>query len=71
MLETDERLRTKREAAKFLQISEASIDRHRSTGALPCVKVGSLVRFTDADLVAFIESRRRAGRVAENAGDAA
>jgi len=71
MLQTAERLRTKREAAKFLQISEASIDRHRASGALACVKVGSLVRFTEADLVDFIQSRRRAGRANAGEGPAA
>lgn len=58
MSNTDERLRTKKEAAKFLGVSEPTIDRFRSDGHLPYVKIGVQVRFTDSDLADFINRCR-------------
>jgi excisionase family DNA binding protein len=61
----EQRLRTKKEAAKFLGVSEPTIDRFRNQGNLPFVKIGIQVRFTDADLADFVTrcriERRSAG----------
>ena len=58
MVEIIEALRSKKQAAKYLQISESSVDRHRRSGALPFIQVGNLVRFRQEDLESFVNSRR-------------
>jgi excisionase family DNA binding protein len=50
-------LRNKKQAARYLGISEGGIERAMRRG-LPYVKVGGLVRFRPEDLADFIESRR-------------
>lgn len=61
-------LRNKKQAARYLNVSEGSIERLMRNG-LRYVKVGSLVRFRPEDLTAYLESRR-SGRC-ENASTAA
>jgi excisionase family DNA binding protein len=51
-------LRTKRQAAKYLNISEGSIERLMRAG-LNYVKVGGLVRFRPEDLAAYLDRNRR------------
>jgi excisionase family DNA binding protein len=50
-------LKSKREAALWLNVSTGSLERLMREG-LPYVKVGCLVRFKPEDLSAFIEQRR-------------
>ena len=50
-------LKNKREAARFLGVSLASLQR-LIRADLPYVRVGNLVRFTPEDLADFIERRR-------------
>ena len=55
----------KREAAALLKTSTISIDRYRKMGLLPCRRFGSLVRFTQSDIDAFI-TRTATDKVAKN-----
>jgi len=64
MSNTEPRLRNKKEAATFLQVSEATIDNFRKDGRLPFIKIGVQVRFLDSDLVAFIDRFRVEKRTA-------
>lgn len=56
-----EKLLTTKEAAPYLGVSEAFLERDRWAGAqVPFIRVGSrAVRYRVSDLEAFIESRRR------------
>jgi excisionase family DNA binding protein len=54
-------LRSKRQAARYLNISEGSIERLMRNG-LEYVKVGGLVRFTPESLANYLDRNRR-GRV--------
>ena len=56
-------LLTQVEAAAFLGIAPATLSVWRCTKryALPFVKVGRLVRYSEADLISFLESRRVQG----------
>jgi excisionase family DNA binding protein len=49
-------LRTKQQAAKYLNVSQGSIERLMRAG-LPYVKLRGLVRFRPEDLAAYIEAR--------------
>jgi len=52
------RLLTQREAATLLRLSERTLERLRVTGGGPVfVKAGRLVRYRQADLENWIESR--------------
>jgi hypothetical protein len=53
-------LRTKQEAAKFLSISPASLERLMRRG-LPYIKLGNLVRFRHRDLINHIDRNVRGG----------
>ncbi|WP_445809947.1 helix-turn-helix domain-containing protein [Yoonia sp.] len=55
------RLLTISEAAEYLAISERSIKRLIARGDLPCIRVGSALRFVFADLEAFIARNRTGG----------
>lgn len=57
----NERLLTTKEAAKYLGLSKAFLERDRWAGAkIPFIKVGSrAVRYRMADLEAFLASRVR------------
>ena len=55
------RLLTISEAAEYLAISERSIKRLITRGDLPCIRVGSALRFAFADLEAFIARNRSGG----------
>ncbi|MFN7996331.1 MAG: helix-turn-helix domain-containing protein [Bryobacteraceae bacterium] len=50
-------LKTKKQAACYLNVSDASIERliRRADRPLRYVKIGGLVRFRPEDLVAYIE----------------
>lgn len=54
-------LMTTSETAKFLGVSKAFLERDRWAGArIPFIKIGSrAVRYTLADLQAYIEKQRR------------
>ncbi|MGE4286943.1 MAG: helix-turn-helix domain-containing protein [Phycisphaerae bacterium] len=45
----------RKQAAKFLQVSERSLDTYTKAGIIPAVRFGNRVRFAPADLEAFIE----------------
>ncbi len=57
----NDRLMTTKEAARFLSVSEAFLERDRWAGAeIPFVRVGSrAVRYQLSELEAFIRSRVR------------
>ena len=48
------KLKTKKEAAEILAVSERTIDRLVSEGRLRAVKVRGAVRFTDTELERFV-----------------
>jgi excisionase family DNA binding protein len=50
-------LKTKAWAARYLGISPAGVDRLRSSGALPFVRIGGLVRFDPSQLAEFVKQR--------------
>jgi excisionase family DNA binding protein len=52
-------LLTTRDVAKQLRAGKRTVERLAANGEIPCVRIGRLVRFTPADLAAFIDSRRR------------
>lgn len=56
-----ERLLTTKEAAQFLRVSEAFLERDRWAGArIPFIRVGArAVRYERSTLEAYIETRRR------------
>ena len=49
--------------AEYLRLSTDTIDRLVKAGKLPCVRIGSQVRFTLEDVDAFVERHRRLGPV--------
>jgi excisionase family DNA binding protein len=49
--------------AEYLRLSTDTIDRLVKAGKLPCVRIGSQVRFTLEDVDSFIERHRRLGSV--------
>jgi len=53
-------LLTRRQAATYLAISPRKLDSLAACGDLPRVKIGTSVRFTQADLDNFIASRKSA-----------
>jgi excisionase family DNA binding protein len=53
-------LKTKKQAARFLNVSDASIERLMRHG-LRYIKVGGLVRFRDEDLSAYLDQNARGG----------
>lgn len=50
----EENLLTKKEIAKFLKVSEPTIDRWRKKG-MPSIKTGRLVRFNREDVLKWFE----------------
>jgi len=57
---TTSRLLSRREAAAYLAISPRKLDSLVADGDLPRVKIGSCVRFEQADVEAFIASQKAA-----------
>ena len=57
---TNSKLYTSDEAAAFLGVSRETLSLWRCTKRynLPFVKIGRLVKYKEADLLAFVESRR-------------
>jgi excisionase family DNA binding protein len=60
---TNSKLYTSDEAAAFLGLSRETLSLWRCTQRynLPFVKIGRLVKYKEADLLAFVESRRHTG----------
>jgi excisionase family DNA binding protein len=56
-------LKTKKQAARYLNVSVASIERLMRSG-LRYVKCGGLVRFRDEDLSAYLDQNTRSGAAA-------
>ncbi|OQX03566.1 MAG: hypothetical protein BWK73_39130 [Thiothrix lacustris] len=55
----NEPLRTPEQAAQYLNVSERQLQLDRTTKRLiPYIKVGRLVRYSKADLDAYIQSQR-------------
>ena len=52
-------LLNKRETARALNLSARTVDYLVTRGRLPCVKIGTAVRFYPADVQAFIQSLRK------------
>src|SRR5258708_11696598 len=65
------RVLTTREAARFLQVSEASIRRWTNQGLLPASRIGRrrARRFTEQDLQRFMGTTRDAPAVATGAAE--
>ncbi len=57
---TPTRLLSRREACDYLSISPRKLDQLTADGDLPRVKIGSCVRFEQADLDAFIAAQKAA-----------
>lgn len=57
----DDRLLNREEICETLQISPPTLLRHVNAG-MPCVRLGSLMRFRLADVLAWCEERQRARR---------
>lgn len=53
-------LLSRREAAAYLSVSQRKLDQLVADGQLPRVKIGSCVRFEQADLDAFIAAQKAA-----------
>lgn len=53
----DETLLTKKEIAKFLNVSVKMIDRRVSLNKIPHLKIGSLVRFSKKRIIAWAEEK--------------
>ncbi len=53
-------LLSRREAATYLAISPRKLDQLTAEGHLPRIKIGSCVRFEQADLDAFIAAQKTA-----------
>ena len=66
MQQTQTPLLTKKQAARYLNISEGGIERLRRNG-LRYVRVGNLVRFKLEELAAYVEANTRGGGVASAA----
>src|SRR3954453_5352067 len=49
--------------AEYLRLSTDTVDRLVKAGRLPCVRIGSQVRFTLADVDAFIARHRQTGAI--------
>ena len=56
-------LKTKKQAARYLNVSVASIERHMRS-RLRFIRVGNLVRFRDEDLSAYLDQNARGGAAA-------
>ena len=52
------RLLTVRELAQFLGLHEKTIYRLARTGELPCVRLGSRVRFLQSDVLRWVSARK-------------
>jgi excisionase family DNA binding protein len=48
-------LRTKAEIARFLRVSEKTVQRRINSGKLRCLRDGGLLRITDQQLAEFLE----------------
>jgi len=46
----------KKQLAKEIGVSVVTLDRYRKEGKIPHRKIGSRVVFTDADMIAFLDS---------------
>ncbi|NOY41267.1 MAG: helix-turn-helix domain-containing protein [Planctomycetes bacterium] len=57
---TPRHLLSRREASTYLAISPRKLDSLTADGSLPRVKIGSCVRFEQADLDAFIAAQKSA-----------
>jgi len=57
-MQDDNYLKNKKQAARYLGISEGGIERAMRRG-LPYVKVGGLVRFRPEDLAAYVKAHTR------------
>lgn len=55
------RLRTIREAANYLAISQRKLADLKATGEIPFIPIGRSIRFDVADLDRFIERQRSGG----------
>ena len=63
MQQIDTYLKTKKQAARYLNVSVASIER-LMRGGLRFIRVGNLVRFRDEDLSAYLDQNVRGGATA-------
>jgi len=57
---TATQLLSRREASTYLAISQRKLDQLTASGDLPRIRIGSCVRFEQADLDAFITARKSA-----------
>ena len=66
---TENHLRTKAEIARFLRISEPTLDRLRARGEILGCLVGVQVRFRDSDIQEYLSRRVEARRTRPRAAD--
>lgn len=52
-------LLTAADVARLLQVSKKLIYQHATAGSLPCLRIGTAVRFREADVVGWLEQARR------------
>lgn len=55
----DNKMLTKKDAAEFLSVSPATVERIIASGKLPCYKIGGQIRLSAADLMRYVESCRK------------
>ena len=60
---TNTYLNSKRQAALYLGVSTALVERLVRSGILPYVRVGILYKFKPEDLAAYVERQRSGGPV--------
>ena len=62
-----ERLLSVKEVSALLNVRPASIYKRSRIGAIPCVRVGSLLRFSEAAIREWVEGGQAAEPVAKGA----
>ncbi|PYS67921.1 MAG: hypothetical protein DMF73_18080 [Acidobacteria bacterium] len=56
--DNDVNLLNREQTAKSLNISQRQLHNLRSSGELPFIKIGKLVRFLPRDVAAYVKARR-------------
>jgi excisionase family DNA binding protein len=67
-MEPTEKLWTVRDVASYLQASTSYVYKAAERGELPCLRIGSMLRFEPSAIRAFVGCRAVPGAVATGAG---
>ena len=62
LVEPDEKLWTARDVASYLQASISYVYKAAERGEIPCLRIGSMLRFEPSAIRAFIGRRTSPGR---------